>query len=66
MDIKKWFGIKEIIKVKRETYLKRSDKHSIETSFYISSKSMSAEEYNHGIRAHWETTAQPNHHQIYL
>lgn len=53
INIKKWFGIKEIVKVTRTTYFKKNDKCSIETSFYISSKKMSAEEYNHGIRAHW-------------
>lgn len=53
VDINKFTGIKEIIKVIRTTYWKNSDKHSIETSFYISSKKISAKEYNHGIRAHW-------------
>ena len=37
----------------RNTYIKNSDKHSNEISFYISSKKISAKEYNIGIRAHW-------------
>jgi len=41
------------VKVERTTYFKNSDKYSTETSFYISSKKMSAKEYNYGIRAHW-------------
>ena len=41
------------MKVTRTTHLKNSDKVSSEISFYISSKKMSAKEYNHGIRAHW-------------
>ena len=49
----KFFGIKEFIKVTRTTYLKSSDKVSKEISFYISSKKMSPQEYNFGIRAHW-------------
>jgi len=49
----KFVGIKEFVKVKRTTYFKKSDKISIETSFYISSKKMTAKEYNIGIRAHW-------------
>lgn len=53
IDKEKFWGIEEIVKVTRETYFKRSDKYSSETSFYISSKKMSAKEYNHGIRAHW-------------
>jgi predicted transposase YbfD/YdcC len=53
IDIDKFFGIKEIVKVTRSTYLKNSDYFSKETSFYISSKKISAKEYNHGIRAHW-------------
>lgn len=47
-------GIKEIIKVQRTVHYKQSDKPpSEETAYFISSKSMSAKEYNHGIRAHW-------------
>ena len=53
IDKNKFFGIKEIIKVTRNTYIKNSDKHSNEISFYISSKKISAKEYNIGIRAHW-------------
>jgi len=49
----KFFSIKEFVKVTRTTYWKNSDKYSLETSFYISSKKMSAKEYNFGIRAHW-------------
>ena len=49
--------MKEFIKVTRNTYIKNSDKHSSEVSFYISSKKMSAEEYNIGIRAHWTVEA---------
>ncbi len=49
----KFFGIKEFIKVTRTTYWKNSDKVSTDTSFYISSKKISAQEYNIGIRAHW-------------
>jgi len=53
VNINKFFAIKEFIKVTRTTYLKNSDKVSKEISFYISSKRMSAKEYNLGIRAHW-------------
>ena len=53
IDVDKFFGIKEFVKVTRTTYFKKSDKFSTETSFYISSKKMSAKEYNYGIRAHW-------------
>lgn len=53
IDTDKFFGVKEIVKVTRNTYIKQRDKHSSEISFYISSKKMSAEEYNIGIRAHW-------------
>ncbi len=49
----KFYGIQEVVKITRSTYWKNSDKFSIETSFYISSKKMSAKEYNYGIRAHW-------------
>jgi predicted transposase YbfD/YdcC len=47
----------EFVKVTRTTYFKNSDKVSTEISFYISSKKMSAEEYNKGIRAHWAVEA---------
>lgn len=48
------YGIKEFVKIIRTTYKKCSDKKpSIETSYYISSKHMSAKDYNYGIRAHW-------------
>ena len=53
INTSKFFGIKEIVKVTRNTYYKNSDYFSTETSFYISSKKMSAKEYNIGIRAHW-------------
>jgi len=53
IDKDKFFGVKEIIKVTRTTYWKKSDKYSHEISFYISSKKMPAKEYAHGIRAHW-------------
>jgi predicted transposase YbfD/YdcC len=53
IDKDKFCGIKEIVKVTRNTYFKQNDKHSREVSFYISSKKMSAKEYNYGIRAHW-------------
>lgn len=53
IDTNKFFGVKEIVKVTRTTYFKQNDKISTEVSFYISSKKMSAEEYNYGIRAHW-------------
>lgn len=49
----KFQGIQEIVKISRTTYWKSSDKVSTENSFYISSKKMSAKEYNLGIRAHW-------------
>ena len=57
IDTNKFFAIKEIVKVTRNTYFKNSDKHSSEISFYISSKKMSAKEYNNGIRAHWAVEA---------
>jgi len=53
VETDKFFGIKEIVKVTRRTYLNRNDDYSTETSFYISSKKMTSKEYNHGIRAHW-------------
>ena len=53
INIEKFYGVKEIVKVSRTTYWKQSDKVSTETSYYISSKKMSAKEYNIGIRAHW-------------
>jgi len=53
INVEKFYGVKEIVKVSRTTYWKQSDKVSTETSFYISSKKMSAKEYNLGIRAHW-------------
>ncbi|MBE0515762.1 ISAs1 family transposase [Sulfurimonas sp.] len=53
IDTTKFFGIKEIVKVTRNTYLKNTDHFSSEISFYISSKKMSAREYNIGIRSHW-------------
>ena len=53
INIEKFYGVQEIVKVSRTTYFKQSDKVSVETSFYISSKKMSAKEYNLGIRAHW-------------
>jgi predicted transposase YbfD/YdcC len=49
----RFFGLKEFVKVTRTTYFKKSDKFSTEISFYISSKKMSAKEYNYGIRSHW-------------
>jgi predicted transposase YbfD/YdcC len=57
IDKNKFFGIKEIVKVTRTTYFKKSDKISTEESFYISSKKISAKEYNNGIRAHWSVEA---------
>jgi hypothetical protein len=42
----KFFGIKECVKVTRTTYFKNSDKVSTDTSFYISSKKLTAYEYN--------------------
>jgi predicted transposase YbfD/YdcC len=53
IDIDKWIGIKEIIKVTRTTYNKNNEKDSIDESFYVSSIKMSAKEYNLGIRSHW-------------
>jgi predicted transposase YbfD/YdcC len=53
IDKNKFFGVNEFVKVTRTTYYKNNDKLSTETSFYISSKKMSAKEYNLGIRAHW-------------
>jgi predicted transposase YbfD/YdcC len=53
IDRDKFYGIQEIVKVTRMTSFKKSGKVSTEVSFYISSKQMSAREYNHGIRAHW-------------
>ena len=49
----KFFAIQEYVKVTRTTYLKNSDKVSYEISYYISSKKMSAKEYNIGVRSHW-------------
>lgn len=57
IDTKKFFGIREFVKVTRNTYIKNSDKHSTEISFYISSRKMSAKEYNIGIRNHWAVEA---------
>jgi predicted transposase YbfD/YdcC len=57
IDKDKLFGIKEFVKVTRTTYFKNSDKRSTEISFYISSKNLSAKEYNRGIRAHWAVEA---------
>ena len=57
IDTNKFFGIKEFVKVTRTTHFKNSDKVSTEISYYISSKSMPAKEYNKGIRAHWEVEA---------
>ena len=59
IDKNKFFGIKEIVKVTRTTYFKKSDKISTEESFYISSKKISAKEYNNGIRAHWSVEGVP-------
>jgi len=53
IDKNKFVGIQEYVKVTRTTYFKNSDKISTETSFYISSKKMTAKEYNIGIRNHW-------------
>ena len=53
IDKNKFVGIQEYVKATRTTYFKNSDKISIEISFYISSKKMTAKEYNIGIRNHW-------------
>jgi predicted transposase YbfD/YdcC len=55
IDEEKFKGIKEIIKVTRTTYKSRysSKKPSVDVSYYISSKNLSAKDYNIGIRKHW-------------
>lgn len=54
IDRTKWDSIKEFVKVVRTTDKKGNAKsQTIDTSYYISSKSMSAKAYNDGIRAHW-------------
>ena len=55
IDEEKFKGIKEIIKVVRTTYKSRysDEAPSIEVSYYISSKNLSAKDYNSGIRKHW-------------
>ena len=53
INTNKFFDIQKYVKVTRTTYWKNSDKVSCETSYYISSKKLSAKEYNIGIRAHW-------------
>ena len=54
IDKESFCGIETIIKVSRTVYKKNSDKPpSKEESFYISSKLLSAKEYNFGIRSHW-------------
>ena len=47
----KWSDIIEFVKVVRTT--KKKSKVSVDTSFYISTKQLSAEEYYDGIRGHW-------------
>jgi len=42
------------VKVTRTVYKQKQDeKPTIETSYYISSRSISAKVYNQGIRSHW-------------
>ena len=55
IDNNKWASVQQIIKVVRKIYQKRYiDKiPSIQVSYYISSKNLSASEYNLGIRNHW-------------
>ena len=54
IDKDKWDSVQEIIKVVRTTHQKGNPKDpSIDTSYFISSKSMSAKAYNEGIRSHW-------------
>ena len=47
----KWSDIIEFVKVVRTT--KNRSIISVDTSFYISTKQLSAEEYYNGIRGHW-------------
>jgi predicted transposase YbfD/YdcC len=53
IDTTKWIDLKQIIKIKRTTYVPKKDKTSFDESFYISSNNISAKEYNYGIRSHW-------------
>lgn len=53
IDKQEWFGIQQIVKITRVVYHKDVLEPAIEAAFYISSKKMTAQEYNKGIRSHW-------------
>jgi predicted transposase YbfD/YdcC len=47
-----WKGLSQIMKVHRR--VKKKGEWHEETAYYISSKLTHAQEYNYGIRSHWE------------
>ncbi|MEO1924201.1 MAG: ISAs1 family transposase [Nautiliaceae bacterium] len=53
IDTEKWKNLKRIIKVTRETKTIKTNKISKEISYYISSATLCAKEFNKGIRLHW-------------
>lgn len=48
-----WKGIKTIIKIESERYMKSNGKTERETRYYISSKDASALQFNDYVRGHW-------------
>ena len=48
-----WKDLKSIARLERKTFYKKSNKESIETSYYISSAKFSAKKFNQAIRGHW-------------
>jgi predicted transposase YbfD/YdcC len=53
IDTTQWLGIQQIVKVERVTFTSKRDLPSLDTSYFISSVTRTAEEYNKGIRSHW-------------
>lgn len=52
-EAKHWQGIRSVIKIESERYLKASDKTTWETRYYISSHHCEAGRINQMVRAHW-------------
>ena len=48
-----WKGIKTIVKIESERYIKSNGKTERETRYYISSKDASALQFNNYVRGHW-------------
>ncbi|MDR1348014.1 MAG: ISAs1 family transposase, partial [Prevotellaceae bacterium] len=52
-SLKEWTGLKTLVKIESERYIKNTGKTEKETRLYISSLQSNAELINRSVRAHW-------------